>query len=90
MEQESESAVRFAEDIPLDEEGNYPGTEGKEKTTTGYIEEHVDNDSVITFVLMLGRPGVDFIGGANNFARGEKHSVRRQTLLEQGISFTTL
>eukprot|EP00392_Amoebophrya_sp_AT5.2_P011014 g11089.t1 len=50
----------------------------------GTIEEHVDNDSVITFILMLGQPGVDYVGGRNNFARGEKHQIRRQVQLQKG------
>ncbi|CAD7964068.1 unnamed protein product [Amoebophrya sp. A120] len=65
-------------ELPDDPEGE------EDATNTGYIEEHVDNDSVITFILMLTQPGVDYVGGRNNFARGEKHAVRRQVQLQKG------
>eukprot|EP00397_Hematodinium_sp_SG-2012_P064404 GEMP01091025.1.p1 GENE.GEMP01091025.1~~GEMP01091025.1.p1 ORF type:complete len:280 (+),score=42.49 GEMP01091025.1:42-881(+) len=42
----------------------------------GYIEEHVDNKSAVTFVVMLSHQR-EFVGGVNYFARCEKHGIPR-------------
>lgn len=49
----------------------------------GYIEEHVDNKSAVTFVTLLSHPS-EFDGGINYFARAEKHGVPRPVALQQG------
>lgn len=49
----------------------------------GYIEEHVDNKSAVTFVLMLSDPR-EYNGGVNYFARSGKHGVPRSVQLQQG------
>ena len=85
----SSSFLDRAADMLSQANASFDMLRGTPKTTpnkpnTGFIEEHVDNDSVITFIIMLGVPGKDFLGGKNNFARGCKHSIRRQTQLMQG------
>lgn len=49
----------------------------------GYIEEHVDNKSAVTFVIMLSDPS-EYNGGINYFARSGKHGVPRCVQLQQG------
>ena len=47
--------------------GSSSGRGSSSRPKIGHIEPHVDNHSVITVIAMLGRPGVDFEGGANLF-----------------------
>lgn len=60
--------------------------EGKieKPTNPQYIEEHVDNDSIITWLLVLGEHGVDYLGGKNRFVRGEENGHHREIQTQKG------
>jgi hypothetical protein len=60
-----------------------PGASGRET----FIEPHVDNHSIVTGIVMLSEPDVDFVGGINRFKGAESGSSQvnyREYKLERG------
>ena len=63
----------------------YDKPEGNGRGT--FIEPHVDNHSIVTGIVMLSKPDVDFEGGVNRFkgAETDESSVNfREYKLKQG------